>query len=203
MKTILFDSLDQVDALKLSGCAVIDEYGESVGTVDGLWMDSTSRRVEFIGVKSSSFSDKVHVMPAREAQIVEEGHLIRLSYPAALIKQAPSFSPRAALVQGEREKIHQHCGGTTANPRIHSIDEIRPEEAIRCPIPDQDPEAHSRAEESTNRHDLENGDQAFFNQSGFVTDSMPEVDSSEELLRVQNDAKIRNSEDRIKSGSLD
>jgi hypothetical protein len=60
----------------------------------------------WVGVKSSSFSDKLHVMPAKDAQIVEEGYLIRLRYPAALINKAPSFSPRAALVQGEREKIN-------------------------------------------------------------------------------------------------
>ena len=32
---------------------------------------------------------------------------------------------------------------------------------------------------------------------------MSEVNASQELLRVQNEAKIRNREDRIKSGSLD
>jgi hypothetical protein len=59
------------------------------------------------------------------------------------------------------------------------------------------------SEESTNRQHLEKSDQAFFNQSGFITDSLPEVDASQELLRVQNEAKARNREDRIKSGSLD
>ncbi len=49
MKKILFDSLDEADARKLNGCKVVDESGKSIGTVDGLWMDSTSRRVEFVG----------------------------------------------------------------------------------------------------------------------------------------------------------
>jgi sporulation protein YlmC with PRC-barrel domain len=57
MKTILFDSLDEAGARKLTGCKVIDESGEPVGTVEGLWMDSSSHRVEFVGVKNSSFSD--------------------------------------------------------------------------------------------------------------------------------------------------
>ena len=101
MNTILFDSLDEVEARKLTGCTVIDQRGESVGTVDGLWMDSTSHRVELVGIKSCSFSDKVHVIPARDAQIIEEGNSIRLRYPAALIKKAPSFFPGAAPVQVE------------------------------------------------------------------------------------------------------
>ncbi len=53
------------------------------------------------------------------------------------------------------------------------------------------------------RKDLEKSDQAFFNQNGFITDSIPEVDASRELLRAQNEAKARNREDRIKNGSLD
>ena len=53
------------------------------------------------------------------------------------------------------------------------------------------------------RLNLECSDQAFFNQKGFVTDSMPEVDASQELLRTQKEAKVRNREDQIKRGSLD
>ena len=203
MKTILFDSLDEVDAQKLTGCTVIDESGELVGTVDGLWMDSTSHRLELVGIRSSSFSDKVHVLPVRDGQIIEEECLIKLRYPAALIKKAPSYSPGAELVQEEREEINQLCEGTTAAPRTRSIDEIRPEEAIGDPSPDQDAETCGRSGESTDRRDLVNGEQAFFDQKGFVTDSMPEVDVSQELSRVQGEAKIRNREDRIKSGSLD
>jgi hypothetical protein len=156
MKKILFNSLGEADARKLDGCKVVDESGGSIGTVDGLWMDSSSRRVEFVGVKSDSLSGKVHLVPAGEAQIIEEGYLIKLCYRAELIANAPSFVSGAG-----------------------------------------------RSEESPNRQHLEKSDQAFFNQSGFVTNSMPEVDASQELLRVQNEAKARNREDRIKSGSLD
>ena len=160
MKTILFDSLGEAEARKLDGCKVVDESGESIGTVDGLWMDSTSQHVEFVGVKIDSLSGEVHLVPAGEAQIIEEGYLIKLLIKlrcrTELIANTPSFRPGAG-----------------------------------------------RSEESTNRQRLEKSEQAFFNQSGFVTDSLPEVDASQELLRVQNEAKARNREDRIKSGSLD
>jgi hypothetical protein len=36
-----------------------------------------------------------------------------------------------------------------------------------------------------------------------LTDSMPEVDASKELRRMQKDVKARSREDRLKSGSLD
>lgn len=156
MKTILLGSLGEAEARKLDRCKVVDESGKSIGTVDGLWMDSTSRHVEFVGVKSDSLSGEVHLVPAGEAQIIEEGHLIKLRCRTELIANTPSFLP--------------------------GVD---------------------RSEESTNRQRLERSEQAFFNQSGFVTDSLPEVDASQELLRVQNETKARNREDRIKNGSLD
>jgi sporulation protein YlmC with PRC-barrel domain len=174
MKTILFDSLDEAGAQKLAGCKVVDESGKVIGAVDGLWMDSTSRRVEFVGVKSNSSSGKVHVVPAQDAQIIEEGYLKKVRYPSELIAKTPSFSPGAEL-----------------------------EEALKGPNLNKGVGAAGRSEDSTDREDLEKSDQAFFNQSGLITDSMPEVDASRELLRSQNEAKARNREDRIKTGSLD
>jgi hypothetical protein len=197
MKTFLFDSLDEADALRLTGCKVIDESGEPLGTFTGLWMDSTSHRVEFVGVKSSAFSGQVHVMPAGDAQIIEEGHLRKLCYPAALIKKAPSFSPGASPARIENENANEHSGRSGAPKRVNSIDESRPEESIGRPKPRRD------VDEPTDRRDLESGEQAFFNQKDFITDAMPEADASQELLRSQNEAKIRNREDRIKNGSLD
>jgi hypothetical protein len=46
MKIMMFDSLDEDRARQLAGCNVTDDSGKPVGTVDGLWMDSSSRRVE-------------------------------------------------------------------------------------------------------------------------------------------------------------
>jgi sporulation protein YlmC with PRC-barrel domain len=201
MKMILFDSLDEAAARKLAGCKVVDESGQSVGTVEGLWMDSTSRRVEFVGVKSGSFSGKVHVVPAGDAQIIEEDYLMKLRYPAAVIAKAPSFNAGAELSQLERDEINKQRGGSGASERINSIDELRPEEALAGRNLNDEAAPRVRSKQKTDREDLEKNDQAFFNQIGFITDSMPEVNASQELLRVQNEAKARNREDRIKNDS--
>jgi hypothetical protein len=204
MKIMMFDSLDENMARQLAGCKVTDESGKLVGTVDGLWMDSSSCRVEFVGVKSNAISGEVHVVPAGEAQIIEEGSLVKLRCPATLIKKAPTFSPRAELAQVEKEEINHYYGRSRAGGRVNSIDELRPEEAIGS----QSSEDESRAEGNPgrsvgDRQQIENGELNFFDQDGFVTDSMPEVDASQELLRVQKETKARNREDRNKSGSLD
>jgi sporulation protein YlmC with PRC-barrel domain len=172
MKTILFDTLDEAGARKLAGCQVVDESGKSIGTVDGLWMDSTSRRVEFVGVKSDSLSGKVHLVTAGDAQIIQEGYLIKLRYPSTLIARAPSFLPGAELAQLESEEINRQCGRSMAPQRIYSNNELPPEEANAGSNLGKEAGGHSRSKESTDRQDLAKSDQAFFNQSGFVTDSI-------------------------------
>ena len=88
--------------------------------------------------------------------------------------------------------------------RITSVEEIRPEEAISSRAENEESEPPGDSPQSPeNRHHIEGREQAFFNQSGFVTDSMPEVDASKELQRTQKEAKARNREDRLKSGSFD
>jgi hypothetical protein len=204
MKIMMFDSLDEDRARQLAGCNVTDESGKPVGTVDALWMDSSSRRVEFVGVKSNAISGKVHVMPAGEAQIIEEGSLVKLRCPATLIKKAPTFSPRAELAQVEKEEINKYYGRSRAGGRVNSINELRPEEAVGSQNSEEESRARAKSERSVgDRQQIENSELNFFDQNGFVTDSMPEVDASQELLRVQKEAKARNREDRNKNGSLD
>jgi hypothetical protein len=204
VKTILFDSLNEEGARKLAGCKIVDESGEPVGAVDGLWVDSTSHRLEFFGVKSRSFSGKVHVIPARDAQVIEGERLVRLRYPAALVKKAPSFFPGTELVQTEKEEINKYGSRSKSPQRVNSIEAIRPEEAVGgADQSERSPESRRTQQAWETREDLEKKEQLLFNQNGFVTDSMPEVDASQELLRAQKDAKARNQEDRIKDGHLD
>ena len=99
MKMQMIDSLDEDEAREFTGCRVIDESGEPVGTMDGFWMDPSTHRVAFLGVKSSWLSGNVHVVPARDAQLVEQDNLVKLGYPTAFIKRAPTFSPEGGFAQ--------------------------------------------------------------------------------------------------------
>jgi sporulation protein YlmC with PRC-barrel domain len=203
MKITMFDSLDEDRARRLAGCKVTDENGKSVGTVDGLWMDANSRRVEFVGVKSNAFAGKVHVMPAGDAQIIEDDSLVKLRYPATLIKKAPSFSPGAELASVEKEEINQYCGRSRTAGPVNLIEELRPEEAVGNATSEESQAKGKSAPSVGDRQEIEDRELAFFNQNGFVSDSMPEVDASQELLRTQKEAEARNLEDRAKSGSSD
>jgi hypothetical protein len=203
MKMQMIDSLDKDEAREFTGCKVIDESGEPVGTVDGFWMDPSTHRVAFLGVKSSWLSGNVHVVPARDAQLAEQDNLVKLGYPMTFIKKAPTFSPEGELAQVEREEVNAYFGRITSLRRTSSIEEIRPEEANNSQNSGEESGTQDKSERSVERLNLERSDQAFFNQKGFVTDSMSEVDASQELLRTQKEAKVRNREDQIKRGSSD
>jgi hypothetical protein len=203
MKMQMIDSLDEDEAREFAGCKVIDESGEPVGTVDGFWMDPSTHRVAFLGVKSSWLSGNVHVVPARDAQLAEQDKLVKLGYPTAFIKKAPTFSAEGELAQVEKEEVNAYFGRITPLRRTSSIEEIRPEEAINSQNSGEEAGTQDKSERSVERLNLERSDQAFFNQKAFVTDSIPEVDASKELQRTQKDAKVRNREDQIKRGSSD
>jgi hypothetical protein len=123
MKMQMIDSLDKDEAREFTGCKVIDETGEPVGTVDGFWMDPSTHRVAFLGVKSSWLSGNVHVVPARDAQLAEKGNLVKLGYPMAFIKKAPTFSPEGDLAQVEKEEVNAYFGRITSLRRTSSIEE--------------------------------------------------------------------------------
>ena len=148
-------------------------------------------------------TNRYRVVPARDAEIIEDDNSIRVRYPVALIKGAPTFSPGAELAQVEKEEINGYCGRSSASRRSNSIDEIRPEQAGDPTSPRVGCDTPGSEQGAQDRNDLKRNEQIFFNQNGFVTDALSEVDASEELLRTQKEAKSRNQEDRIKNRSLD
>ncbi len=57
-------------AREVSGYLVVDDRGESIGKVEGLWIDPSTDGIEFVGVRGEG-STKVHVVPAAEIQMAE------------------------------------------------------------------------------------------------------------------------------------
>lgn len=199
MKSPTFDSLSESEARKFAGCKVVDDRGKSIGTMEGLWVDPSTHQVAFIGIKIRMLSLNVQVVPAAGARIPSDGDSIALEYPDELIKNAPTSYPESELAEVEKEKINAHFGRTVSLHRHSPIEEARPEESIRSGrmsgYPGMEAESLGPAKD---RETIERRDQAFFNEKGFVTDSMPEVDASQELLRSQNESKIRNRQTRTK-----
>lgn len=110
----------------------------------------------------------------------------------------PPFFPGDDLALAQKEEINEYGSRSKEPQRVNAIEDVRPEEALR-ESGRSEPIQHA----GETREDLEKQEQHLFDQDGFVTDSVPEVDVSRELNRSQKEAKLRNSEDRIKDGHLD
>jgi hypothetical protein len=200
-----FDSISGEAADAFTGRKLVDQSGELVGLVEGFWLDPSTHRIAFLGVKSGWLPGNVHIVPAGDVGIEDHGSLTVRAYPAAFIKKAPTGLPGAELAEVEKEEINAYYGRFVPLKRVSSIQEIRPEEALKT-VTSGEGSATEGAERKTSSEDrskLEGSEQMFFDQKGFVTDSMSEVDVSRELARTQQEAKIRNRQDRDKRGDLD
>jgi hypothetical protein len=102
-----FSSFDEAAAEKFVSREVVDQRGERIGAMAGFWLDPSTFRVAYIGVKSSSFPHKRHVVPAADS------HMEGLEF-----------------AQVEKEDVNAHYERFVPLKRITSIEETRPEEAL-------------------------------------------------------------------------
>ncbi len=105
LKDITGDSLEQMIDYK-----VIDQDGDSVGTLHSLWSDPTTGTVEFLGVKTGWLFGQNHVVPAEKAELDETQNVVRLPYTSLFVKEAPSMSADAEISEEEEEKIYHYYG---------------------------------------------------------------------------------------------
>ncbi len=105
LKNMTGDSLEQMIDYK-----VVDQNGDSIGTLHSLWSDPTTGAVEFLGVKTGWLFGQNHVVPAEKAELDETENLVRLPYTGAFIKEAPSISAEAEISEEEEENIYQFYG---------------------------------------------------------------------------------------------
>ena len=105
LKEITGDSLEQMIDYK-----VVDQNGDSVGTLHSLWSDPTTGTVEFLGVKTGWIFGQNHVVPAEKAELDETQNVVRLPYTSVFVKEAPSMSAEAEISEEEEENIYRYYG---------------------------------------------------------------------------------------------
>jgi sporulation protein YlmC with PRC-barrel domain len=98
-----FDDLTDQTVPSLIGRKVVDSRGESIGTVDALWTDEATGKVEFIGVKTGWLLGKTHAVPARGAEIHDDG--LWVPYDAPHVKDAPSYPAEEPLPGAQDQEV--------------------------------------------------------------------------------------------------
>jgi uncharacterized protein (TIGR02271 family) len=107
-----FDDVNDQTFQSLLGRKVIDDRGDTIGTLDALWTDEASGKVEFLGVKTGWLLGKTHVVPARGVEIHDDR--IRVPYDVQLVKDAPSYPAEEPLSDAQEQEITEYYEGRIA-----------------------------------------------------------------------------------------
>jgi hypothetical protein len=188
------DSFSEREARALVGLTVVDKLGEKVGSLAGTWIDPSTRRVEYMGLKSSWLLRSTHLIPARNVDVDQGYAVVRVQFAGDFLKSAPRYNPKVELSEIEKQAINAYYGHFVPLRRVSAIEEIRPEEALPNEL------ASVAQEAAPDTATLERREQAFFNQEGFVTDAMPEANAAEELERTIKEARPREKEYNRRKG---
>jgi hypothetical protein len=181
-----FDSLDAAATEEFVGRPVMDTQGRAAGTLECSWIDPSTHRVEFVGVKTGP--DKINVIPSRAMDL--DGDRLEVRAVLEFVRNGPAFPPEAELAELEKQQVNQYYGYFVPIRRASSIEDLRPEGKAKA----------SGQSTDADREETEHQEQAFFKQKGFVTDSMREVDASDELKRTAEQAKVREDEHERRHG---
>ena len=130
-----FNSISPEASQNLIDQNVNDESGEHIGTIDSIWSDENTGKLEFLGIKTGWFFGKTHVVPVQGVQFEEGQNSIRVPYPASLIKEAPNFSPEDNLSDTQEAEIYNYYGikGASTEPAV--TESARTERAADRPAP--------------------------------------------------------------------
>ena len=111
-----FDDISDQTFQTLIGRKVVDNRGDTIGTLDALWTDETSGKVEFLGVKAGWLLGKTHVVPARGVE-VHDDH-VRVPYDTQHVKDAPSYPAEEPLSEAQEDEVLQYYGITTTGASL-------------------------------------------------------------------------------------
>ena len=121
----LLNTFQSSNYTQLFDYSVVDQSGESVGSVANLWNSEHTGTLEFLGVKTGWLFGSNHVVPVEGAQIDEATRTIQLPYLLAKIKDAPSIDADATISDDEEAQIYRYYGltgsatGSTATAASH------------------------------------------------------------------------------------
>lgn len=87
---------------------VIGSDGEKIGTVDEVYLDTTSGEPEWLSINTGLFGLKSSFAPIQGAQ--PEGGAVRLAYTKEQVKDAPGVEPDQELNDSEERALWSHYG---------------------------------------------------------------------------------------------
>jgi uncharacterized protein (TIGR02271 family) len=89
------------------GHHVVDRDDEVIGKLSSLWTDESGEPA-YLGVRTSWFSGKHHVIPAHAARIDNRRERIWVPFSVQAVKDAPAFDPDTQLSDADERQIEEY-----------------------------------------------------------------------------------------------
>ena len=100
------------------GREVVDNFGQRIGSIDEIYVDTQTGQPEWLAVKMGMLGSKLSFVPIVEATEAEDG--VRVPYGKAQVKEAPSAEPDGQLSPDEDAALYGHYGLDYSDSRSNS-----------------------------------------------------------------------------------
>ena len=94
----------------LLGLDVINKVGDPLGSVDALWRNHLTGRLQFIGVKTGWFSKALQAIPVVGLSLDAAKGRVVLPYTTGQVKGAPAFDADATITDAGEAAIFRYYG---------------------------------------------------------------------------------------------
>ncbi|MCU1395290.1 MAG: photosystem reaction center subunit [Ilumatobacteraceae bacterium] len=101
----------QATAGDFTGRTLVDPQGDKVGTVFDLYLDTDTRKPEWLAVTTGMFGTRVSFVPIEGVGFDTDGNVV-VPYDKALIKDAPHAEADGQLSEEEERALYNHYGRT-------------------------------------------------------------------------------------------
>ena len=106
----LGDTMNRTDSAvaQWRGRNAVGDNGDTLGTVEQIYMDTETGKPEWLAVKTGVFGSKLSLIPIAEAS--ETGGGVQVPYDNQQVKNAPAVEPDGELSREEEANLYRHYG---------------------------------------------------------------------------------------------
>jgi hypothetical protein len=108
------------DVLAWRGRDVVDRDGDSIGSLEEIYLDAETDEPTWAAVKTGMFGSRSTFVPIRGAEL--DGDRVRLAHEKAHIKDAPNVESDGELSPAEEDRLYDHYGEATGVSAGHAPD---------------------------------------------------------------------------------
>lgn len=100
-----------LDAQLLVDCRgrlILDRFGDPIGTVEDVYMDGGTGRLEWALVDTAWTDGELHLVPLTQATM--NGSVVAVPYGSRHVLDGPALEPGEALSAHQEERLYRHYG---------------------------------------------------------------------------------------------